>query len=235
MPCRHAQPVLRLVLGLLLAVSFVGCAKTQQSRHVVESGFLGDYSDLESPDEERRLKLRYIADDADWASYDKILLDPVTSWRSSDEGISDSDAQVLINNFYAMLYESLSQDYVMVDGPGEGVMRLQVAVTKIENGVAPLDLVSTVVPVGVVSSALLEFATGKPLFVGEAVVEHRMTDSISGKVLSKGVDGRIGGKALDKSLDNWADVTNAFRYWAEWARFRMCELRGDTDCVAPTA
>ncbi len=228
------QNVLRLILGLLV-VSFIGCAKTHQSRRVEESGFLGDYADLESTGEETHLKLRYLADDADWASYDKMLLDQVTSWRSSDKGISDADAQILINNFYAMLYENLSQDYIMVNAPGEGVMRLQVAVTKIENGIAPFDLMSTVVPVGIASSALMEFTTGKPLFVGEAVIEYRITDSASGAVLSKGIDGRVGGKALDKSLDNWADVTNAFRYWAEWARFRMCELRGDTDCVAPTA
>ncbi len=229
------QRVFRLILGLFLIASFIGCAKTHQSRNVEESGFLGDYSDLESPDEKLRLKLRYLADDADWASYNRMLLDPVTSWRSADKGISDSDAQVLINNFYTMLHENLSQDYTMVDAPGEGVMRMQVAVTKIENGIAPLDLVSTVVPVGIVSSTLMEFTTGKPLFVGEAVVEYRITDSVSGRVLSKGVDGRVGGKALDKSLDNWTDVTNAFRYWAEWARFRLCELRGDTGCVAPTA
>ncbi len=226
------QSVLRLILGLLLVVSFMGCAKTHQSRSINESGFLGDYSDLESPDEEARLLLRYIADDADWASYDRMLLDPVTSWRSTGKGISDADAQVLLNNFYTMLYENLSQDYTMVDAPGEGVMRFQVAVTKIENGIAPLDLVSTVVPVGVVSSVLMEFTTGKPLFVGEAVVEFRITDSISGRVLTKGVDGRVGGKAIDKSLDNWTDVTNAFRYWAEYARFRLCELREDTDCEA---
>ena len=226
------QSVLRLILGPLLVASFMGCAKTHQSRSINESGFLGDYSDLESPDEEARLLLRYIADDADWASYDRMLLDPVTSWRSAGKGISDADAQVLLNNFYTMLYENLSQDYTMVDAPGEGVMRFQVAVTKIENGIAPLDLVSTVVPVGVVSSVLMEFTTGKPLFVGEAVVEFRITDSISGRVLTKGVDGRVGGKAIDKSLDNWTDVTNAFRYWAEYARFRLCELREDTGCVA---
>ena len=50
--------------------------------------------------------------------------------------------------------------------------------------------------------------------------------------MTKGVDGRVGGKAIDKSLDNWADITNAFRYWAEFARFRLCELREDTGCVS---
>jgi len=226
-----------VILGLL-----AGCAATKQARNVEQSGFLGDiYPQLREGKEGEALLVYkpHIINRAQFAEYTKMLLDPVTVWRgkeSREEGVPQEEVQILADHFYSLLYLTFDQDYEMVQKPSPNTLRVQVALTKLEESMVVLDVVSTVVPQVRALSTLKGLATGKPAFVGEASVEAKIADAQTGKVLAAAVDRRVGGKNLSaEELDSWGDVNEILEYWAKQARFRLCEARDGEKCVPPEA
>ncbi|HLZ34657.1 MAG TPA: DUF3313 domain-containing protein [Nitrospira sp.] len=232
--------------GLLLAIvilTLTGCAATRQARSVETSGFLEDlYPQMrEGTGDEARLVYRNPK--VDWAtkaSYKKVLLDPVMIWRGKDskmQGVDPKDAQVIADSFYALLYQELAKDYEMVKEPGPKTFRMQAALTDAEQSNPALDVVSSVpAPLNVVfiASTIKTLTTGKPLFKGGASIEAKFMDADSGEVLAAAVDQRVGGRFLNREVfDSWNDVHGALKYWAQLTRFRLCQMRKQTDCVPP--
>jgi hypothetical protein len=224
-----------LVLAAFLVAGLAGCAATKQARGVKTSGFLGDYTMLEKGAKGEAL-LIYKNPKADWPSYSKIQLDPVVIWRQGELKSTDipkEDLQRLANNFHQLLQRELSQDYEMVSAPGPRTLRLQVALTDVEESDAAVDTVTSVIPVGMVISGAKDFATGKPAFTGEASVEAKITDGRTGELLAAAVDRRVGGETIEASVDNWDDVNKIIEIWSKLLRFRLCKNRGDKDCTDP--
>jgi len=77
--------------------------------------------------------------------------------------------------------------------------------------------------------------SGKPLFVGEATIEGKVTDALTGELLGAAVDRRVGGKGpSEEKLTSWGDVEHALQYWAKNSRYRLCMARGEkTQCQPP--
>lgn len=227
-----------IVLAIALAsTALAGCANTSRDRNVHYSGFLGDYSMLleGGPDQAQR---RYVRPDTDWAAYRKVLLDPVTFWRGDEsrkDGVSAHDAQVLMNYFYAVIHKDLeSQGFQLVDSPGPGTLRVQVALTKLGESHVVMDVVSSVVPATLALSSVDKLVTGKPAFVGEAEMEYKAKDAVTGELLAAGVDHRVGGKLLTASqFSSWGDVEKIMRLWASYGSYNLCKLQERTDCVQP--
>lgn len=93
----------------------------------------------------------------------------------------------------------------MVTSPMLDTLRVQVALSKLNESHVVLDVVSTVVPVALALSGLDKAITGKPAFVGEAEIEFKVKDAVSGELLAAGVDHRVGGKFLQAShFSSWA-------------------------------
>jgi hypothetical protein len=230
-------PVLFKLFLITVACSFVfaGCAGTKRARDVEHKGYLVDASILKKGTEDEALYV-YFNPNADWPSYSKILLDPVINMRRAElnkEGPPPEDIQRLANNFYVLLYKELDRDYEMVKMPGPRTIRIQVALTDMQESWATTDTVTSVIPVGMVLSAGSEFVTGKPAFVGEATVEGKLTDARTGQLLAAGIDRRIGGDAIEASVDSWDDVNKILEIWSKLIRFRLCKKRGETDCFLP--
>ena len=227
---------MRLIFGLLmlpLALGLAACGATKQSTQIERRGFLGDYSKLR-PGKEGELAFIYRNPSADWAAYDKILLDPVSVWTTRDtSNIPQEDLQRLANNFYGLLYQEWAKDYEMVEQPGPKTLRIQVALTGADTSNAVLDLVSTVHPVSFAVSSGAEFVVGEPTFGGGASIEGKVMDANTGALLAAGIDRRVAGKDISGAFDSWDDVNSAFQYWAQWSRFRLCELRRGAGCIAP--
>jgi hypothetical protein len=81
---------------------------------------------------------------------------------------------------------------------------------------------------------LANLGTGKPLFVGDASIEGKISDARAGEILGAGADRRVGNKRLDAdSFDSWDDVYKTLAIWADMVRYRLCSERGGTDCVKP--
>jgi hypothetical protein len=151
---------------------------------------------------------------ANFAAYNKVLLDPVTVWVRPDSALKDlrpEDRQHLADDLYTKVKTALAQDYTFVDRPGPGVMRLRVAITEATQRYVALDTVSTVVPQMRVISEIKSLATGTQSFVGKASVEAELKDAQTGEVLFAAVDRQAGGKTLEKGTSSWSDVDATFQ------------------------
>jgi hypothetical protein len=174
----------------------------------------------------------------DWASYTKVLLDPVMLWRgdeSRSDGVTAHDAQAMSNFFHGVIYQDLkNQGLEMVTSPMPGTLRVQVALTKLNESNVTMDVVSTVIPVARLVSTLDKLVTGKPAFVGEAEIEFKVTDAMSGELLLAGVDHRVGGKTLNaSSFSSWGSVQKMMQLWAAYGSYNLCKMQKRSTCVEP--
>ena len=239
---------MRRVAGVVLiciAVGVSGCASTQEAKSVEKSGFLGDYSMLRegkrstfSQGAENEALLVYRNPAADWKKYKKIQLDPVTVWLGPESKMKDvpaEDRQRLANLLWSQLNEQLRKDYEMTNQLGPDVLRIQAAITEGESSNAVMDTVSSIVPQLKLLSGVKSMATGVSAFTGSASVEGKMTDGQTGTLLAAVVDRRGGTKSLSGVTNSWNDVEEAYRFWAEKTRYRLCQSRGGSNCVEPKA
>src|SRR5512132_3001398 len=72
------KPEISFALAALLVLA--GCVSSSHARKVTPSGFLGDSASLLKKGGKDDVLLVYHNEKTDWASYDKIILDPVTIW-----------------------------------------------------------------------------------------------------------------------------------------------------------
>lgn len=230
--------LLRVVLLSALAL-LIGCTTSQskQARTVEKSGFLGDYSML-SPGGEGEALLFYENPEANWPSYNKIFLAPVAYYGGRDtypKGFTRADLQKLVNRFYYILYNDLAEDYQMVDEPAPDTLRIQVALTSVGESSQAADSVSTVAPV--IVNPIRNFAgslSGETIFAGQASIEAKITDGLTGKLLYAAVDRRVGQRSTSgSSTRRTADVEEIMWFWGDLARYRLCTLRGGEKCIRP--
>lgn len=225
-----------LVLALCISAgALVSCAAIGQGRSVQKAGFLGSDAALLERGGKDQPKLVYANPSTAWASYDKILLDPVTIWTPPGKklGTSQADAHRMANNFHTVLYQALSKDYEMVQIPAPGAMRIQVAISELSGASVALNVISTAIPQARLATGLLGYATGKPLFTADVEIEMKATGSETQQLLAAGIDKEVGEKQLLDSWKTWEAVDKSFQYWAEMLRYRLCLRRGASDCVRP--
>lgn len=230
---------LEITAGALVFIALSGCVSTYRARNVKPSGFLGQSATLLEKGGKDDVLLVYRRKNTDWASYDKILLDPVTIWGVESSTLPPdqlADYQSLVDDFYRTLKDKLSRDYGMIDAPVAGAMRLQIAIIDGRQANAPLKIAKTVAPFAGYADTLWTFVTGKPAFSGEVSIEYMIKDSQSEELLSAGADRRVGGNQLGKStLSNWGDVENILVYWSDEVTYLLCVDRGVKDCPKPKA
>ena len=234
---------MRQALWLLcIMMLFASCSPTKQARSVEPSGFLGPIYPLMHEGRDGEALLVYknpkVAS-IPRGTYSKMLLDHVQVWgQPTADIVKRHDAQKVADLLYTIAYQGLSQDFEMVEEPGPGTLHVQAAITRADEAFVVLRAVSTVpAPMNVlaVASLLKNVGTGKPLFVGDASVEMKLSDSVTGEVLAASADRRVGNKRLDpSSFDSWDDVHRMLTYWVEMARYRLCEERHRTNCVKPS-
>jgi hypothetical protein len=226
-----------VVLAAALAAA-AGCATTSRARGVVESGFLGPDYALLQPGGNGEAQMIYRRAGVDWASYQNVLLDPVTLWRNPDSkgrALASRDAQLLTDYFYGVIRDALEKQGIpIVALPEPHTLRAKVAITQAKESHVVLDVVSTVVPSAHAAASLTGLITGKPAFVGEAQVEAKATDATTGELLEAGIDHRVGGKALTASeFSSWGDVERMMRLWADHGAYNLCRRLARATCVAP--
>ncbi len=228
------------VLLLASLASLAGCATSTQARSVQATSFLGEYQPLlkpGQPDEEPLLV--YKNPKADWASYQKLLLEPITIWGDAKHTLSKEqkkDLQMVVDAFYASLRQKLTAYFELVDKAAPGALRVQVAIENSQQGDTKLKVASKGVPYSTPVGAVWTLVTGKPAFVGEVSIEYIVQDGGTGELLAAGADRRVGGDAYSREyLNSWGDVKNALDFWTDAAIYRICVQRGGTDCVRPKA
>ena len=220
------------VAGLVLA----GCALTEPVKKAPESGFLTDYARLHKGND-HQAELVYVNPDVQWKRYDKMLLDPVTVWRSvnvGSKGVSQQDAQAMADYFYSLIQARFSRTFQMVRTPQPNTLRVAIAITQLDKTDVMLDVISTVEPHIRAATSLYQLVSGGPTFEGEAAVEARITDAQTGQILAEGVDKRVGGRTLNaNSMKSWGDVENVMQFWVARAAYNLCRVQERPDCQMP--
>ncbi len=214
--------------GLVMAIGAVAllsaCAAGQSGK-AKPSGFLGDYSKFRKGEKGEAL-LVYVDPQASFAKYRKVIIDPVTIWRSAETNtIPVIEAATLIDDLDDLLRLTLDDDYQIVEAPGPDVMRLRVAITEAEGSFRVLGNLSDQL-----DDDLQAVMPDRPSnetrgFVGKAGIEAEILDSATGMRLAAAVDRRAGERTLKPEKDTWDDVEEAFRYWVQRLRDRLVELR----------
>jgi uncharacterized protein DUF3313 len=203
---------------VLAVVALAACsARTvRQAPAPNMSGFLGDYARLR-PGGPGEALLVYRAPDADFAAYDKVLLDPVTVWRApgASDAASRADLQRLADLLHGTLLSRLRTYYLMVQNPGSKTLRIRAALTEATPSSTTMDVMSQLGPVSRAAGGVKEMASGTPAWVGAASAEIQVLDAETGKELFAAADRRVGEKTLTGSSDPWGDVTDTFQIWAD--------------------
>jgi hypothetical protein len=221
----------------------LGCAPTKQARSVEPSGFLGDLYPLMhkgAEGEALRLYRNPAVANVPRGTYTKIWLDHAQVWGPpTTDATRQKEAQHIADVLYGLVYLHLSEDYKMVSEAGQNTLHIQAAITRADPAYVVLRAVSTIpAPMNAlaVASLIKNLGTGKPLFVGDASLEAKISDAHTGEILGAGADRRVGNKRLDAaSFDSWDDVYKTLEIWAGMIRYRLCSERGGANCVKPKA
>lgn len=207
----------RILGTILLMLLACGCGARRPPHPSQEtSGFLDDYSFLRegAPGD---VALVYRNPKADWSTYDAVLLEPVTLWRSGRNSLGpvpEEDLLRLVGAFEHALRGQLGAGFHLVDQPGRGVMRIRLAITDARASDPILDVLRAretplpPPPSGPIDPELRRFIDG-------AAIEGEIRDAQTGELLAAGVDRRREGAP---PIDTWAAIRRALDAWTE----RLC-------------
>jgi len=208
----------RLVLTLLVAIA-AGCAhRAPMPPNAEMSGFLDDYSLLRDggPNE---LRLVYRDPQVDWSTYRKVLLEPVTLWRSGRKSLAavpEEDLLRLVSDFQDAIRARLREGFEFVDRPRPGVMRIRLGITDAKASDRVLDVLTA--PQGTgrphpAGAGALHAETKR--FLAGAVIEGEIRDAQTNTLLAEGIDWR---PRDAPPFETWAEVDRALAFWAD----RVC-------------
>jgi len=207
----------RRVASLVLLAVVAGCTSPRSRVRTDVSGFLDDYS-LLRPGAPGEVALVYRNPQANWTSYDKVLLEPVTLWRSgrnSLDAVPEEDLLRLVDGLEGAVRRRLGEGFRLVDEPGPGVMRIRLAITEARASDPILDVLRA-------HGGAATAAADGPLhpetrrFIEAAQIEGEICDAVTNQLLAAGVDRRRREGALP--VDTWAEVARAMDFWAD----RVC-------------
>jgi hypothetical protein len=222
---RIVTAFIAVVMGLVLLSA---CTSTSQMRGTKATGFLGDYTQLRKGQGDEA-QMVYIRPGVKWASYNKIIIDPITAYAIPGNPLAElpkDQLNALVGYLYSALREQLGKDLQIVTTQGPGVLRLRVALTEAGAGRPVLGVMSSLTPPGIAISTLKTVITGSGTGTGSARVEMEMLDSQTRQRLAAGVDAQSGNKRdFFGSFNKWDDAQDAFDGWAIKLHARLMKLR----------
>ena len=175
------------VSAIVAAILLAGCASNSNMPSQTEySGYLPNYSDLtQATDPDGETFLRYINPKLNPANYSAIIVDPVVFYPKAEPTAQVSQATLDQIRGYGTtcLRQAIASKVRVVDAPGPGVVKLQVALTGVATTAAGLKPYQYV-PQAFVISMAVNAVEGAPQ-QSKLLVEALGTDSVSGEVLSK--------------------------------------------------
>ena len=215
--------------GMVQPGQIVGGGTKQIAGVQPVGGFLPNPS-LLNPGGAGQPDLAYRSPTANFASYNKVILEPVAIWAPPDSPLNTvpvEQRQAAANAFYSDLYNALSRRCQMVTAPSPGTMRMRFALVDAKIPNSAVNTVATYTPYAstAYSLASLAFNNGVGYFAGTATAEGYATDATNGGLLWEAVDKRGGTTAVvENTLNNWNDIDHAFKAWSEQLASRMQEL-----------
>src|SRR5262245_26710566 len=227
---------LYVIAGTLVA-ALLGASQVVAAEKPQFSGFLGDYSKLQSkPGTGMIYNYTYVKPNTDFAAYNKFLVDAITIFPNSAakfKGINTNDAALLGKTYHDAMVKALTAaGYQVVEEPGPGVVRIRAAFTDLVPVDPVLNTATTIIPQARLLSGVFDLATGSNLFVGQVGIEAVFLDAQSNEVLAEDVAKEAGKKYIpftDRKFDptsTWGQVEQRIDYWAQWVVKRIQALQG---------
>jgi len=196
----------RLVVTFLFLAVVAGCSARRGPAPREVSGFLDDYSLLRAgaPGE---VALVSRNPKADWASYDKVLLEPITLWRSgrkSLDAVPEQDLLRLVDGLESPVRRRLGEGFRLVEEPGPGVMRIRLGITEARASDPILDVLRARggAATGPASGALHPETRR---FIEAAAIEGQIRDARSNEQRRRGTIGRA--RNTPRAKTSWSSAT----------------------------
>jgi hypothetical protein len=242
-----------ILMALLFCIFAAGCTTTKSSTSYTYSGYLSDYSKLETDKKDRKGKI-YIGPAVDFKQYDKILLERIMVYYKEEQehkAIDPTVLKMLTDYFHAAIVRELGDAYPVVTEPGPGILRTRIAITELVPAQPAMSMVMFAVPYGFAGEMAAGAATqggeiGGAVYLGDTAMEVEVLDSETNEQLGAYVERRLPKKYnLDTSkgttaavstysksylnaYSEWAYAKAAFDYWAKGFRERLDEARSIT-------
>jgi hypothetical protein len=142
------------------------------------SGFLGDYSNLQqTTDPNGETFLRYVSPKLNPTNYSAVIVEPISMYPKAEP--TDQLTQTTIDQVrsyaIACLRQAIGSRVRVVETPGPGVVKLQVAITGIASSAEGLKPYQ-VVPMAFVATMAIDTVAGAPQ-KAKLLVEALSTDS----------------------------------------------------------
>ena len=209
----------RLCLLAILALA-VACAAKRPRQPPDMSGFLNDYSLLgKAEPDPHRLRLVYRNPKANWPTYDKVIFDPVTLWRSgkgSLDPVPEDDLLRIVTDFQTAVRRRLGERFRLVDKAEPGTMRIRLGITDARAADPVLDVLTANAVAGKPGGDAPVHPETRSFLEG-ATIEGEIRDAATGELLVEGVERRKQ-RTVGLPLDTWSQVDHAFDLWAD----RVC-------------
>ena len=188
------------------------------------SGVLDDYSRLQpgGPDD---LAFVYRNPRAQWTTYDAVLLEPVTLWRSGRDSLSvipEAELLQLVTRFDGALRRRLGSGFRLVEQPGPGVLRIRLAIAAARESDKGVDVL-TATPDAAPVSGTLRIGDALMQFIDGASLEGEIRDATTDELLAEAVDRR---RPDAPHFATWADFDRAAERWADRACTRLEKRTG---------
>lgn len=209
-----------LAMAVVIIVLVTGCATRERVAVKKEEpavcAFLGDACELLKPAAGSEAGLRYVNPKVNFTTYNKMMVDVVGFFGSDVVKVPPKDQQALTDLFHKTLTEQLAKRYQIVDQPGRGVARVQVAFLDAEAATAGARSISMVISQKRVPAGGASLGTGRYPFAGGAQAVAKLTDSVTGQLLGVAVDRGAGAGAVQSAGQwQWGDAENAIKAWSE--------------------
>jgi len=215
------EKLMKTVLGLIAVIVLVatGCSVSEQVA-VKESpaicAFIADPTCNQlTPGAKGEMGLRWVDPRAQPTQYTKMMVSVVGFFGADATKVKPEEQEKLTALFQKSLTDALATKYQVVEQPGPGTARVQVALLDAEAATPGMRSITMVIPQARLLSTIYMGISGKYPFVGGAQAAFKVTDSQTGQVLGAAVDDRVGGGSIQNAaVWQWGDAENAIKAWS---------------------
>jgi len=203
-----------IYICIIIAVTSLLSLGCQQTQKVTTSGFLGDYSQLE-PWEGNKKIMVYEKPGVNWKQYKRLMVDPiVVDYHPSTKSrrVKPHELVKLTDFFHEKIVKAVDDTYPVTETPAPDVLRIRVCITDIDPTVTALNIASSV-------------AVFVPLDMGGAAIETEYIDSVTKERIFAAMEQRKGVPVnLIEGLSKYSHAKGAFKYWAKELRKQLDEV-----------
>jgi hypothetical protein len=216
-----------LLPAVIVLVFTTACATTERvavKENPTVCAFLGDNCDQMTKGAQGQAGLRWVNPNprSSFTQYSKVIVDVVGFFGSDASKVPPKDQEALTALFKKSLTDAMATRFQVVEEPGPGTMRLQVAILDAEAATPGLRTISMVIPQARLLSTGAYAITGKYPFTGGGEAAAKITDSVTGEILAIGVDRRVGGGSITTAAQwQWGDAENVIKAWSQLAVNRI--------------